>query len=394
MNAPLVIVGASLAGVRTIEELRAHGFDQHTVMIGEEPKLPYDRPPLSKGFLTGEVGEDSLILAGDDRLAELGVELVSGERAKGLDLAAQRVRLEGGEEQPFGQLVIATGSAPRVAPWQRPISGVTPLRTVTDAIRLRDLMAPGRHLIVVGGGFIGTETAATAGAMGLPTTVLDADAFPLRRAFGAEVGDALRGLHEHRGVSFRGGVLVTELLGGEQAEGVRLNDGTTIEGDIVLVATGSDPAIGWLVGSGLDLAQGVSCDESGRAAATVWAAGDVAVHAPRRRATAHWTDAVESARTVARDILRAGGADIPAPRVTLPYFWTDQYEYKIQSVGTVIGHDECRIISGTVASGDLVAAYGLKGRMVGAVTVNRPRELALLRRSITTGAPIAAPIPA
>lgn len=386
MSAPLVVVGASLAGLRTIEELRTLGWPGEVVLIGDEARTPYDRPPLSKGFLTGEVSLDSLILADTARCDELDVRLRTGVPATGLDPEARCVHLADGSKQPYGHVVIATGSAPRQATWERPLDGLTPLRTLEDAIRLRTWMRDARHLVIVGSGFIGTEVAATARGLGLEVTVLELDPHPLRRLLGDAVGDQLRDFHESRGVTFRGGVRVTELIGTDRVEGAVLDDGSTIEGDLVLSAIGSDPAVQWLADSGLDLGPGVRCDDNGQAAPGVWAVGDVASHGSGP--IAHWTDAVESARAVARDIMRSVGAEAPATRASLPYFWTDQYEHKLQSVGAIPGHDACRILAGSIATGDLFAVYGRGGNTVAAVAVNRPRDLARARRSISSGAPL------
>ena len=265
----VVVVGASLAGLRAVEELRHRGFDGPITVVGAEPHLPYDRPPLSKQLLAGEWGLDrvALTVPTPGGLDGLGVDWRLGTRAVGLDTARRRVALEGGEELPYDGLVIATGATPRRLPGTDGLAGVHTLRTLDDALAIRaELDAGAGRVVVIGAGFIGAEVAATCRARGHAVTLLEALPVPLERALGREMGTVVAELHRDHGVDLRLGVGVAGFEGDGRVERVRLADGSAVPADLVVVGIGVSPATDWLAGSGLALDDGVVCDATTLAA--------------------------------------------------------------------------------------------------------------------------------
>ena len=379
----IAVVGASLAGLRTAEALRRHGYQGELTLIGAEPHFPpYDRPPLSKAVLTGAPPE-RLRAPGE---AELGAKLRLGVAAVGLDLAARQVHLADGERLGFDGLVIATGVAPRQPAALR---GAPPevfvLRTLEDALALRAALLRGPRVAVVGGGFIGCEIAAACRALGLEVTVVEADEQPLRRVLGPRMGRELAALHRDHGTALRTGTPVAGLRPGR----VLLADGTEVPADVVVVAIGCAPATGWLRGSGLDLTDGVLLDERCAAvgARGVVAAGDVArwphpLFGETLRIE-HWTNAVEQADAAARTLL-AGPGGTAEPYAAVPYFWSEQYGTKIHFVGRATGRP--RVVEGSPAERRFVAVWTRAGVVCGALCVNRAGRLARYRRLIANRA--------
>jgi NADPH-dependent 2,4-dienoyl-CoA reductase/sulfur reductase-like enzyme len=329
---------------------------------------------------------------------ELEAEWRLGITASSLDLDRGLVLLGGGDEVPFDQLVIATGAHPRTLLSARPGPGVHYLRTVEDALALRDELQNVSQAVVIGAGFIGLEVAASARQLGAGVTVVEALPVPLERALGAQMGQAIAELHRRHQVDIRLGVGVDGLVGASRAEGVRLADGTVVLADLVVVGIGVAPATSWLDGSGVDLSDGVLCDDrlhvlvKGRPHPDVVAAGDVArwTHPGYGRTVRieHWTNAAEQGEAAARSLLEGEAAPQYAPT---PYFWSDQYGLKLQFVGEALPDDEVAVIEGDPAQDRFVAAYGRDGRLVGALGVRRPARIMALQRSIADGA--AFPLP-
>ncbi|TML91636.1 MAG: NAD(P)/FAD-dependent oxidoreductase [Actinobacteria bacterium] len=380
----MVVVGASLAGLRAVETLRQHGYDGRLVLVGAEPSLPYDRPPLSKQVLAGEWGPDEIVLRPADDYSSLALDMRLGRRATALDLDARAVVLDDGERVAFDGLVIATGCRPRLLPGTPDIAGIHVLRTLDDALAIRAALDAAARVVVIGAGFIGSEVAATCRMSGLDVTLLEALPVPLARALGDEMGAACAELHRDNGVDLRVVVAPAGFDGDEQVERVRLSDGSAIDADVVVVGVGVAPETAWLEGSGLALGDGVLCDASCFASAPgVVAAGDVARwHNPLfgvDMRVEHWTNAAEQGMAAARALLAGAGAEPFAP---VPYFWSDQYDAKIQFVGTCAPDDEVRIVHGSVAERRFVAIYGRAGRLVGALALSRPRLLVAYRRLI------------
>ncbi|MET7695406.1 FAD-dependent oxidoreductase [Streptomyces sp. NPDC005483] len=377
----IVVVGASAAGLAAVETLRREGYDGTITLVGEEPEPPYDRPPLSKQLLAAEWEADRLALRTSADLAALDLDLRLGVAATGLELVARTVRLADGSEVPYDGLVIATGVRPRRLPGE----GAHVLRTLDDALTLREGLSPGRRLVVVGAGFLGAEAAAVAWRLGVEVTLLEPAAVPLAHAVGTEVGQLLARAHGDRGIDLRCGVTVTEVT----EEGVRLAGGEVVEADEVLVAVGSVPNTEWLEGSGLALGDGVVCDEYCEAARNVYAAGDVArwynplFGTPMR--IEHRTHAAEQGMAAARNLLAAPKARKPFAPV--PYFWSDQYDMKVQAYGFLRGHEEVAVVEGDLAQRRFVAAYRTGDRVSGALAVGMPpRAIRRWRQTIATGA--------
>ncbi|MFF7168740.1 NAD(P)/FAD-dependent oxidoreductase [Streptomyces pseudovenezuelae] len=377
----IVVVGASAAGLATVETLRREGYDGTITLVGEETELPYDRPPLSKQLLAAEWEADRLALRTSADLAALDLDLRLGVAATGLEPGTRTVRLADGSEVPYDGMVVATGVRPRRLPGE----GAHVLRTLGDALTLRERLSPGRRLVVVGAGFLGAEAAAVARRLGAEVTLLEPAAVPLAHAVGTEVGHLLARAHVDQGIDLRCGVTVTEVT----EEGVRLAGGEVVEADEVLVAVGSLPNTEWLRGGGLALGDGVVCDEYCEAAPNVYAAGDVARWYNPLFGTSmrveHRTNAAEQGMAAARNLLAAPAAR--RPFASVPYFWSDQYDMKVQAYGFLRGHEEVAVVEGDLARRRFVVAYRRGDRVTGALAVGMPpRVLRRWRQAIATEA--------
>ncbi|MGW6458876.1 NAD(P)/FAD-dependent oxidoreductase, partial [Streptomyces sp. NPDC055078] len=380
----LVVVGASLAGLRAVESARRGGFGGRIVLIGAEPHLPYDRPPLSKAFLDGDA--DLPPFRTEQTLRqELRVDLRLGTTATGLDPATRTVRTTAGEVR-YDALVIATGAAARRMPGAGRLRGVHTLRTLDDARAVRTALDAGARTVVIGAGFIGSEVASAAHKRGLRVTIVEALPVPLVRAVGERMGGACAALHRRHGMDLRCGSGVAALEGDGAVESVRLTDGTELPAGLVVAGIGAAPATGWLEGSGLTLDDGVVCDENlFTGVPGVYAAGDVARwHNPvfgRPMRLEHWTSAAEQGAAAARNALGPAG---PEPYGCVPYFWSDWYDTRIQFVGAVAA-DEVRVAGGDPADGRFVALYRDGDRLAGALTMNGQTEIMKYRRLILGG---------
>ncbi|WSQ14498.1 FAD-dependent oxidoreductase [Streptomyces sp. NBC_01231] len=376
----IVVVGASAAGLAAAETLRREGYDGTLTLVGDEPLPPYDRPPLSKQLLAAEWEAERLALRTSAELTALGLDLRLGVAATRLELPERIVELADGSEVPYDGLVVATGVRPRRLPGER----AHVLRTLDDALTLRDRLTPGRRLVVVGAGFLGAEAAAVAWRLGAHVTLLEPAPVPLAHAVGTSVGEVLTRAHLDRGVDLRCGVTVTEVT----EDGVRLADGEVVDADEVLVAVGSRPNTEWLEGSGLALGDGVVCDEYCEAAKNVYAAGDVARWYNPLFDTSmrieHRTNAAEQGMAAARNLLRP---EARKPFAPVPYFWSDQYEMKIQAYGFLRGHDEIAVVDGDLAERRFVAVYRTGDRVSGALAVGMPpKAIRTWRQAIAAGA--------
>ena len=386
----IVVVGASLAGLRAAEELRRLGFAGTLSLVGAEPHLPYDRPPLSKEFLAGTTDADGIALRRRP-YDDLDLDLRLGVRATGLDVAGRVVTTDAGEI-PYDGAVIATGAVPRRLPNQPALSGIHVLRTLDDATALRADLDGASRVLVVGAGFIGAEVAATCRARGIDVTVLEALPSPMVRGLGPVLGDTLAGLHRAHGVDLRLSVGVAGFEGTARVERVLLDDGSAVDADVVLVGVGAVPATDWLLGSGLTIDNGVVCDATLLAAPGVVAAGDLArwpnpAFGGEVMRLEHWTNATEQGVAAAARLLAADGEAQPFSSV--PFVWSDQYDVKIQVVGHVRGDDDLEIVDGTLDERRFVAIFGRDGRLSGAVAFNRPRLLMQYRRLLVEGASFA-----
>lgn len=374
----VAIVGAGLAGLRTAEALRQEGYAGRVVLIGAESRPPYSRPPLSKEVLRGDAEADTATLRSADELAALDLELRLGTTATSLCVTDRLLTLSDGASLPFDDVVVATGATPRALPGVQ-LPGVHLLRTVADCIALRDAMRPDARVVVVGAGFIGLEVAASARARGCKVTVVDVLAAPLARVLDVAIGGAVARLHEQHGVELRCRVGVSAIEGRDAVEQVVLDDGTTVAADVVVVGIGVVPTTEWLAESALTVEDGVVCDESLRAAPGVWAVGDVARWQPAGSARSirleHWTNATEQPQCVARSITSGQ----PQPFTTVPYFWSDQYDAKLQSLGTDTLGDELRIVWGRLDEPKWVGLVRSGDRLGAVVGMRAPGRVMKLR---------------
>lgn len=390
----VVVVGASLAGLRACETFREEGFSGRLVLVGAEGHLPYDRPPLSKEILQGKWEPDKIALRRDG-LADLGLEFRPATRAAALDPAARIVTLEDGEKLAYDGLVIATGARVRRLAMAEGFEGVHYLRTLDDAMNLRAALeaaalrgAP--RVAVIGAGFIGCEVAASCRQRGLDVTVIEPLAAPMVRALGRHLGGLAALLHRDNGVDMRCATTLTAIEGDGRVERLRLGDGRTVAVDVLVVGVGVVAETAWLEGSGLELEDGVVCDERCSAAPGIVAAGDVARWKSPRRAgfhvrIEHWLHAGAQGRAAALRLLRgADGVDVYDP---VPYVWTDQFGVKIQMVGHPSPDDEVHLVDGAYEEYKFVALFAREGRLTGVVGMRRPRLVmgyqAMLEEGVT-----------
>ncbi|QYX75375.1 NAD(P)/FAD-dependent oxidoreductase [Streptomyces akebiae] len=379
----VAVVGASLAGLSAARSLRKQGFDGRLVVIGDEPHRPYDRPPLSKEFLAGTVGEAELALETQDE--DLAAEWLLGTRVTALDHTGRAVRLADGREVRADGFVIATGAVARNLPGSEGLAGVHTLRTLDDARALRDELARGGRLVVIGGGFIGAEVASTACALGLEVTVVEAASTPLAGPLGDTMGAVVSGLHADHGVRLLCGVGVKGLSGEDRVDAVLLEDGRSVPADIVVVGVGARPCVEWLAGSGIALDNGVKCGADGRTSlASVVAVGDCAnwydPRAGRHRRVEHWTGARERPDAAVATLLAGGAVEPGVPRP--PYFWSDQYGVRIQFAGNAAEADSVTVEAGAADDRDVLAVYRRAGRPIAVLGMNQPRLFTRVRKEL------------
>ncbi|AXE84462.1 FAD-dependent oxidoreductase [Streptomyces sp. Go-475] len=383
----VTIVGASLSGVYAARELRAQGYDGRLVIVGDEPHHPYDRPPLSKDFLTGRADETQLALTDAEETAELAAEWLLGVRARALDARGRCVLLDDGRTVSTDGVVIATGASARRLPGDS-LAGVHTLRTLDDALALREELSRGpRRVVVIGGGFIGAETASSCSSLGHSVTVVEAARLPLVPQLGADMAAVCAALHRRGGVDLVTGTGVTGLRGTATVTGVDLTDGRTLPADTVIVGIGAVPNTTWLVGSALAVRDGVLCDDGCvTTLPQVVAVGDVACVGGHR--AEHWTSATQQPRVAVTNLL-AGHTVRTADAV--PYFWSDQYGARIQFAGRRRDGDTVRIAEGELsdgapAEGGFLARYERDGRTTAVLAVDRPRPFMRARRELARDA--------
>ena len=389
----VAIVGASLAGLSAARALRAQGFDGRLTVIGDEAQRPYDRPPLSKEFLCGNVSETDLALESDDE--DLQADWRLGVAAAKLDSRCGAIELADGTRIDADGVVIATGSRARRWPGCEGMAGVHVIRTIDDAVALRAELVPGARLVVIGAGFVGAEVASTARKLGLDVTVVEAAPTPLQMQLGGWLGGVVAGAHAANGTTLICGVGVAGLVGVERAlrtpgaarrvAGVDLTDGRHLPADVVVVGIGGVPNIDWLQGSGLELGNGVLCGTHGQTALpNVVAVGDCAAWLDAATDThhrvEHWTGALERPAMAVAALL-AGGLRQEST-VKPPYFWSDQYGSRIQFAGLARPDDEITVEEGSCEERCLLATYRRDGRLVAVLGIDQPRLFTRWRRQL------------
>jgi NADPH-dependent 2,4-dienoyl-CoA reductase/sulfur reductase-like enzyme len=390
----VVIVGAGLGALRAAESLRANGFDGTITVVGDEPHLPYSRPPLSKGALAA--GVDVAALEFRRRPAVADVEWLLGTAVVGADLTARRLTLSDGAVLEFDGLVAATGIRSRVLPLPGPASGRLRLRTGEDAVRIREHLVSGAAVVVMGAGFIGCEVAATARTMGCDVNVVALDPEPMIRPLGPSIGAAMRRRHERRGVRFHLGHSIDEVHGEQRVESVGLSDGSELPVDVLVEAVGSVPNVAWLEGNALDLSDGVLVDHSMQvvgAPVPMVAVGDVARHpnalfgGPPRRVE-HWAVPTDTGRRAGLTLatLLAGGKPDRTLFAVLPSFWSDQYQHQIQSFGMPGLAVDGVVVEGS-ADSPCIATYTDATGLVGVVGIDRTANLGPYRDELLARTP-------
>jgi len=398
MDSTTVIVGASLAGINAARTLRLQGHTGSIIVVDADSERPYDRPPLSKQILTGEWEPEKILLpAGRE---DLDLEFRLGVRAKAVDLGARQITLEGldgaAANTAFDSLIIASGASARRLPDSAGIAGVHVVRTLADSLALRaELDAGPSRVVVIGAGFIGAEVASSCRKRGIEVTLVEAMPLPLERILGTEMGQVCAQVHIENGVDLRLGVgvlqLETETVDGvEKVIGVALTDGTTVATEIVVVGIGVTLNIDWLEGSGLTLDDGVVCDNTLLAAPGVVAAGDIARYPSARFGrmlrVEHWETAIAGGEAAARRLLAEASGETPVAFDPIPWFWSDQYDRKIQLAGRPMPTDTCVVVHGSTDEFRFVALYGDGDRLTGVLGMNRPRHVVQLRALFEEGA--------
>jgi len=385
----IAIVGASLAGLTAAETIREGGFEGVITVVDGSAVLPSDRPPLSKQVLAGTMEPERAASPVASRLDSLGLTLRLGVRATALSVADRRLTLDDGSELVADGLVIATGASPRRL--DTSLAGVHTLRDLGDSLAIRaDLDAGSRRVVVIGAGFIGAEVAATCRGLGLDVTMIETQPWPLQRVFPPEIGRFIADLHSAEGVDVRLGVGVDHLEGVNRVERVVLTDGAAVEADVVVAGIGVTPSVGWLDGSGLDLGNGIVCDETCAAAPGVFAAGDVAcwpnpAFGGELMRVEQWENAIEQGEHVGRQLLASAARVGLAPFSSIPWFWSDQYTCKIQLAGRASHTDEFRIVEGSMDERRFVAIFGRGDICTAVLGVNRPRHVVQLRMRMAEG---------
>jgi NADPH-dependent 2,4-dienoyl-CoA reductase/sulfur reductase-like enzyme len=368
----VLIVGASAGGLTVAEALRTRGFDGTIGLVDDDTSPPYDRPPLSKQVLSGAWQAEQVHLRPPERLDELRLDFVRG-RAVTLDPPAHRVGLATGKTLPYGVLVAATGLRPRMPDAWTGLGGVHVMHSLADSLALRDELTVGSRVVVIGAGVLGCEIAATARTLGSRVTLVEELAVPMQRQIGAELGGRVRRLHESHGVELVTG-RVRELTSSAagRVTGVEVGGGV-LPADVVVVAMGGTPQVDWMSGAaGISVADGIECDRYCRAAHDVYAVGDVARwHHEGLGVSVRWenrTNATEQALTVARNILGE-----QRPYTPIPYFWSDQYDVKLQVFGGILPESSIELIEGGIDDDRFVAVARTRGAVDAVIGWNHPR---------------------
>ena len=387
----VVVIGAGIGGLRSVEALRREGYSRRLTLVGAEPDPPYDRPPLSKDILSGASEPSSAILRREAELADLDVELRLGAPARELDLRERTVTVQG-TRLTFDGLIIATGATPRILQTCDGRENAFVLRSLRDAIGLRAALERADNVLVVGGGVIGCEIAASARTRGLEVTVVEPLPTLMTRSIGPQMGAICAVLHREQGTTVRCSTTITQVEGGSRIDQVSLSDGSVIEPDAVVVGIGVEPATAWATGGGLRAPDGFYCDATLNVGhPSVFAVGDVAnwpnQHLGVRMRCEQWTNAVQQARHAARNLL--AGPRETRPFTTSNYFWSDQYGVRMQFAGSPAA-DEVRIVDGSIDERRFVAWYRLGARLTGVLAFSSPHLFGQTKLLVDSHTPWAA----
>ncbi|HEY9264535.1 MAG TPA: FAD-dependent oxidoreductase [Mycobacterium sp.] len=380
----VVIVGGGLAAARTAEQLRRSEYPGAITIVSDEDHLPYDRPPLSKEVLRAET--DDVTLKPAEFYADNDITVLLGNGARSVDTATQALTLADGSQLGYDELIIATGLVPKRIPSFPDLPGIHVLRSFDESLALRKEAGAARRAVVIGAGFIGCEVAASLRGLGVDVVLVEPQPAPLASVLGEKIGELVTRLHRAEGVDVRCGVGVTEVAGEGRVQKVTLGDGTELDADIVVVGIGSRPATEWLDGSGIEVDNGVVCDDAGRASAPhVWAIGDVASWRDTVKGQVrveHWSNVADQARVLVPSML---GQEPPAA-MSVPYFWSDQYDVKIQCLGEPEPTDTVHVVEDDGRK--FLAYYERDGVVVGVVGGGFPGKVMKTRAKIAAGAAI------
>jgi 3-phenylpropionate/trans-cinnamate dioxygenase ferredoxin reductase subunit len=389
MRAGTIIVGTGQAGFQTAASLRAESYLEPITLIGEEPHIPYQRPPLSKGFLMGKQDADSIELRPAAFYDGHKITLLAGERVRSISTGMRVVEIESGGQLSYDSLVLATGARNRLLPVDgAELDGVLYLRSLAEAILIKEYLEAAQKVVVIGGGFIGLELAAVASQLGKNVTVVEALPLLMSRVVAPTISDFFREYHTSQGVKILCGKSVTQILGdGGKVRGVRLAGGEDIPADIVLIGIGVVPNTELAAGAGLPVANGISVNEFLRTPdPNIFAIGDCAEYPNEFAGGRVRLESVQNAADQAQSVA-AAIAGRPAPYKALPWFWTDQFDIKLQMAGISAGHDHV-VMRGSIEARKFSVFYFRGGKLIAIDSINRPVDHMMGRRLIATGAPV------
>lgn len=386
MKTSVLILGGGLAAVRTAQALRDLKFDGDITIVSNENHLPYDRPPLSKSFLLGTASDKDIRLITEERLEQLSIRFLAGRQARSIDPDAGQARFADGQTIEFEHLVVATGATPIAIPFVSSFANAHSLRSMEDALALREAFQPGSRIGIVGGGFIGLEIASVAAGLGAVPIVIEAAATPLAPVLGATLGGYIQRWHERRGVRFECGKKLVSAHGDSHCHTLELETGHRIEVDSVVVGVGARPNTACLDGSGLQVHVGLVCDPEGRSShPKVFGVGDVVCchYDGACHPTRHWTLTGEQARRVAGLI---AGKPEPGPFIDDHYFWSDQHGVRMQFAGTVAQDAQIRFVVGGPDEDKFVVQCLSHDEVTGVFSLGSPRDFILQSMPLRKGA--------
>lgn len=386
MTEHCIIIGASHAAAQLISSLRQEGWEGKISLIGDEPYLPYHRPPLSKAFFVGETTEDELLIRAAGFYDKYKVDLLLGSRVTKIDRDAKKITLENGAEISYTKLALTTGARVRKIPFTGcELPGVFYMRDLNDVKQTHEFTGRGKSAVIIGGGYIGLETAASLRKIGMSVTVIEAMSRVLQRVTAPEVSAFYTRIHTEEGVDIRTEAGVDAIVGDKHVEGVRLADGNTVHADLVIIGVGVIPNIELAEAAGLTIDNGIAVDEFATTNdADIVAAGDCTNHYnpiyQRKLRLESVQNATDQAKIAAKSICGK-----PEAYSALPWFWSDQYDLKLQIAGLSQGFDKVIIRGDSEQSRSFAAFYFCEGRFIAVDAINRPKEFMMSKRALTAG---------